>query len=179
MSVVGNVMSFAAGYAVGAATGPQPPGRRKQRDGFNAVSGDTRVREVMTIPPATVTLDSSLTTAACLMANEDIGDVIVTEPGTERVAGIVTDRDIAIRAVAEGRNPDATTVEEIFSRDLAAIAPTDTVRYVMELMQGLKVRRLPVVDADRAVGFVSLGDLSLETDVGPTLAEISSAAPDH
>lgn len=168
-----------AGYAVGATTGLQPLRRRTQSDSTNGVRRDVRVREVMTVPRATVSLDSSLTTAARLMANEDIGDVIVTEPGTERIVGIVTDSDIAIRAVAEGRDANATTVEDIFSRDLVAVAPTDTVRYVMELMQGLKVRRLPVVDADRAVGFVSLGDLSLETDVGSTLAEISSAAPDH
>ena len=60
----------------------------------------------MTAAPETVTLDAPLTAAARLMAEKDIGDVIVIEPGTERVAGIVTDRDIAIRAVAQGRNPD-------------------------------------------------------------------------
>jgi CBS domain-containing protein len=138
-----------------------------------------QVHEVMTPAPETVTLDTPLTAAARLMAASDIGDVIVTEPGTKRVAGIVTDRDIAIRAIAEERDPRTTTVEEIFSRDLVAAAPTDTVRHVIELMQDLKVRRLPVVAADRAVGIVSLGDLATETDAGWTLAEISSAAPDH
>ena len=72
-------------------------------------------------------------------------------PGTERVAGIITDRDIAIRAVAEGRDTETTT----------------------------KVRRLPVVEADRAVGIVSLGDLAIETNLGSALAEISAAAPDR
>src|SRR6266566_653182 len=83
---------------------------------------DVQVRDVMTAAPETVTLDAPLTAAARLMAEKDIGDVIVIEPGTERVAGIVTDRDIAVRAVAEGRNPDTTTVEGIFSRDLVAAA---------------------------------------------------------
>ena len=72
-------------------------------------------------------------------------------PGTERAAGIITDRDIAIRAVAEGRDTETTT----------------------------KVRRLPVVEADRAVGIVSLGDLAIETNLGSALAEISAAAPDR
>jgi CBS domain-containing protein len=140
---------------------------------------DVQVRDVMTAAPETVTLDAPLTAAARLMAERDIGDVIVIEPGTERVAGIVTDRDIAIRAVAEGRNPDATTVEEIFSRDLVAADPADSVGHVIELMEDLKVRRLPVVEADRAVGIVSLGDLAVETNVGSALAEISAAAPDR
>jgi len=133
----------------------------------------------MTAAPETVTLDAPLTAAARLMAEKDIGDVIVIEPGTERVAGIVTDRDIAVRAVAEGRNPDTTTVEEIFSRDLVAAAPADSVRRVIDLMEDLKVRRLPVVEADRAIGIVSLGDLAVETNVGSALAEISAAAPDR
>ena len=140
---------------------------------------DVQVRDVMTAAPETVTLDAPLTAAARLMAEKDIGDVIVIEPGTERVAGIVTDRDIAIRAVAQGRNPDTTTVEEIFSRDLVAADPADLVGHVIELMEDLKVRRLPVVEADRAVGIVSLGDLAVETNVGSALAEISAAAPDR
>jgi CBS domain-containing protein len=187
MGLLRDTVSFGAGYVLGAKTGMGPM-RRMQSDGLRwrrgprprrGVLRDVQVRDVMTAAPETVTLDTSLTAAARLMANNDIGDVIVTEPGTERVAGIVTDRDIAIRAVAEGRDASSTTVEEIFSRDLVAVAPTDTVRHVIELMQGLKVRRLPVVDADRAVGIVSLGDLAVEADVGSTLAEISSAAPDH
>ena len=140
---------------------------------------DVQVRDVMTAAPETVTLEASLTAAARLMAEKDIGDVIVVEPGTERVAGIVTDRDIVIRAIAEGRNPDTTTVEEIFSRDLVAAAPADSVRRVIDLMEDLKVRRLPVVEADRAVGIVPIGDLAVETNVGSALARISAAAPDR
>jgi len=151
--------------------------------GWSGPSGvlprDVQVPDVMTAAPETVTLDAPLTAAARLMAEKDIGDVIVIEPGTERVAGIVTDRDIAIRAVAQGRNPDTTTVEEIFSRDLVAADPADLVAHVIELMEDLKVRRLPVVEADRAVGIVSLGDLAVETNVGSALAEISAAAPDR
>jgi CBS domain-containing protein len=187
MGIFGNIVSFGAGYTLGATKGGAPIRRLQNsivrgtdRSGTSRVlPGDAQVRDVMTPAPEAVSLDTSLTTAARLMADRDIGDVIVIEPETERVAGIITDRDIAIRAVAEGRNPDSTTVEEIFSRDLAAVSPADSVGRVLELMKDLKVRRLPVVEADRAVGIVSLGDLAVETNVGSALAEISSAAPDH
>src|SRR5437773_2042803 len=93
--------------------------------------------------------------------------------------GIGTNLNSADHTVADGRNPDTTTVEEIFSRDLVAAAPADSVRRVIDLMEDLKVRRLPVVEADRAIGIVSLGDLAVETNVGSALAEISAAAPDR
>ena len=187
MGIFSTIVSFGAGYALGAKTG-EAPIRRLQNTiargtdrsrTSRLLPHDAQVREVMTPAPETVSLGTSLTAAARLMADRDIGDVIVIEPETERVAGIITDRDIAIRAVAEGRNPDSTTVEEIFSRDLAAVSRADSVGRVLELIEDLKVRRLPVVEADRAVGIVSLGDLAVETNVGSALAEISSAAPDH
>ena len=187
MGIFTNIVSFGAGYTLGTKTGGAPIRRlqntiargtdRSRTSGV--LPHEAQVRDVMTPAPETVSLGTSLTAAARLMADRDIGDVIVIEPETERVAGIITDRDIAIRAVAEGRNPDSTTVEEIFSRDLAAVSPADSVGRVLELMEDLKVRRLPVVEADRAVGIVSLGDLAVETNVGSALAQISSAAPDH
>jgi CBS domain-containing protein len=183
MGLLSTIVSFGAGYTLGAKTGAAPI-RRLQSGvarwgGRSVLPRDVQVRDLMTAAPETVSLDAPLTAVARLMAEKDIGDVIVIEPGTERVAGIVTDRDIAIRAVAEGRNPDTTTAEEIFSRDLVAAAPADSVRRVIDLMEDLKVRRLPVVEADRAVGIVSLGDLAVETNVGSALAEISAAAPDR
>jgi CBS domain-containing protein len=187
MGIFGNIVSFGAGYTLGATKGGGPM-RRLQNTMMRGADRsptsrvlrrDAQVRDVMTPAPETVSLGTPLTAAARLMADQDIGDVIVIEPETERVAGIITDRDIAIRAVAEGRNPDSTTVEEIFSRDLAAVSPADPIDRVLELMEDLKVRRLPVVEADRAVGIVSLGDLAVGTNVGSALAEISAAAPDH
>jgi CBS domain-containing protein len=187
MGLLSTIVSFGAGYTLGAKAGWTPIRRVRSTiargSDTSRMSGmlprDAQVRDVMTAAPETVTLDTPLTAAARLMADRDIGDVIVIEPGTERVAGIITDRDIAIRAVAEGRNPGSTTVEEIFSRNLVAASPADSVGRVIQLMEDLKVRRLPVVEADRAVGIVSLGDLAVETNVGSSLAEISSAAPDH
>lgn len=191
MGIWSTILGFGAGYALGANkdTGSIRRMRRgimtRVSDRFPSASrsGDTLdtrpVRELMTPTPRTVRPDTSLAAAARVMANEDIGDVLVAESKTERLVGIVTDRDITIRAIAEGRDPDTTTVEDIFSRDLVAAAPTDTVRDTLELMQGLNVRRLPVVERGKAIGVVSLGDLSTETDVGPTLADISTAAPDR
>ena len=197
MGLLSTIVSFGAGYTLGAKTGTAPMQRLQSgvarwggwARASDGLPRDVQVRDVMTPAPETVTLDAPLTAAARLMAEKDIGDVIVVEPGTERVAGIVTDnerlvgmisdRDIAIRAVAEGRNPETTTVEEIFSRDLVAAGPADSVRHVIDLMEDLKVRRLPVVEADRAVGIVSLGDLAVETNVGSAIAEISAAAPDR
>jgi len=187
MGILSNMVSFGAGYTLGAKRGDAPIRRLQNTIGRGTDRSRTsrllpravQVRDVMTPAPETVSLGTPLRAAARLMADRDIGDVIVIEPVTERVAGIITDRDIAIRAVAEGRNPDATTVEEIFSRDLAAVSPADSVARVLQLMEDLKVRRLPVVEADRAVGIVSLGDLAVGTNVGSALAEISAAAPDH
>ena len=112
------------------------------------------------------------------MADQGIGDVIVVEPGTERVVGIVTDRDIAIRALANGMGP-STKVGEICSGDLVAVPPTATVRGALDLMKDLNVRRLPVVEDDRATGVVSLGDLSNQAEAGSALADISAASPDR
>ena len=187
MGVIGKMLSFGAGYAVGAKVGLDPLKKVQARvmpNGFAPASATSavdvrRVSEAMTAAPLTLPLDASVTSAAGLMAENDVGDVIVTNRETQTVAGIVTDRDIAIRVVAEGRDPSAITVGDIFSRDLVAASPTDTVQEALELMRGLLVRRLPVVDGDVAVGVISLGDLSRESDAGPTLAGISAGPPDH
>ena len=183
MGVLSTIAGFGAGYAAGATTGFEPLRRVRgglvRRAGRRGLPSDVRIRDVMTAPPQTVTLDSTLTEAARLMAADDIGDVLVTDQRSGGVVGIVTDRDIAIRAVAEERDPDSTTVGDIFSHDLVAVGPTDDVGRALELMESLHVRRLPVVEAGRSVGVVSLGDLAVERNVGSTLARISAAVPDR
>jgi CBS domain-containing protein len=186
MGILGTMISFGAGYLVGAKTGKEPvervqarlmPKRASSRQDADTV--DVRkVSEVMTVAPVTLPLDATVKRAAVLMAENDVGDVIVTERGSDEVAGIVTDRDIAIRAVSAGRDPDDITIEEIFSRDLAAVAPTTTVQEALDMMRGLLVRRLPVVESGVAIGVVSLGDLSQTADAGPTLSDISAGPPD-
>jgi CBS domain-containing protein len=109
------------------------------------------------------------------MRDAGIGDVIVTE--NNQVCGIVTDRDIVIRTVAEAQDPAATTLADICSHALTTVAPTDSIEYAVQLMREKAIRRLPVVEGGQAVGIVSLGDLAVERDPGSALGEISAASP--
>src|SRR4051794_15734423 len=133
-----------------------------------------RISDLMA-EPVTVTPDTSLREAARLMRDADMGDVILAEDGRPR--GVVTDRDIVVRGIAEHGSPDDTTVGEICTRDLVTVSPDDPVERAVRLMREMAVRRLPVVDGDRLVGVVSLGDLAIEGDQDSALAEISAADP--
>ncbi|MCA1843240.1 MAG: CBS domain-containing protein [Actinobacteria bacterium] len=103
------------------------------------------------------------------------GGVIVLR--RERICGVVTDRDIAVRAVAEGRDPGQVRVGDICSRELEFLSPGDAVDDAVRIMRERAVRRLPVVDGGRPVGMVSIGDLVLERDPNSALADISAAPP--
>ena len=131
------------------------------------------VRDVMTADP--ITLDSGATAvdAARAMRDSDIGAIIVLDG--DGTCGIVTDRDITIRVIAEGRDPATTKLGDICSRDLTTLAPTDSTQRAIELMREKAIRRIPVVEGDQPVGIVSLGDVSVEQDAGDALADISSA----
>ena len=131
----------------------------------------------MTTNPRTVNVDDTVLAAAQLMRDHDIGDVIVVEDG--QVTGILTDRDIVVRAVAEGRDAESTTVGEIATTDAQAIEPDASVDDVLRMMREHDIRRLPVVKDGRPVGIVSLGDLAVEREPDSTLADISAAAPDQ
>lgn len=133
--------------------------------------GDVMTRGVAYIPPTT-----TLTIAARMMRDNDVGDVVVADDG--RVRGMVTDRDIVVRAVAEQLDPDTTTVGEICSEDLAVVRPDTPVTEAVQKMRDTAVRRLPVVDDDgNAQGFVSIGDLAVTDDPDSALGDISSAPP--
>jgi len=180
------ILGFGAGYVVGAKRGSEPIDRLQERartmmggEGGRGTVDVREVREIMTAVPETVSPDTPLVEAAKLMRDGDMGDVLVVEHGNRRLTGIVTDRDVAIRAVAEGRDPATTTVGSVASRDLTTLAPTDTVQEAISRMRSADVRRLPVVEAGVAIGIVSLGDVSLEADAGSALADISAAAPDR
>jgi CBS domain-containing protein len=135
------------------------------------------VEEIMTTNPRTVNVDGTVLQAAQLMRDSDIGDVIVVEDG--QVTGMVTDRDIVVRAVAEGRDPESTTVGEIATTGVQAIEPDASVDDALRMMREHDIRRLPVVKNGRPVGIVSLGDLAVEREPDSTLADISAAAPDQ
>ncbi|RZU53668.1 CBS domain protein [Krasilnikovia cinnamomea] len=116
-----------------------------------------QVRELMAVP-ITVPADTTLSEAAELMRDADIGNLVIADGG--RPHGIVTDRDIVIHGIADHRSPDATTVGDICTNDLATVGPDAPVERAAQLMRETAVWRLPVVDGDRVVGVVALSDLS-------------------
>jgi CBS domain-containing protein len=133
------------------------------------------VAELMTKDPMTLDVMNTAAEAALAMAERDIGDVIVRDG--DQVCGIVTDRDIVVRAVAQNRNPVTVTLGEICSRTMVTLSPDDSVDEAIRLMSERALRRLPVVAEGRAVGIVSLGDLAVERDRQSVLGEISAAPP--
>ena len=137
------------------------------------------VRDVMTSNPRTVSPGDSIQVAARIMKEEDVGVVPVVENG--RTVGIVTDRDIVIRAVAEGGSDRA--VREIATKDLVFVKPDMSTRDAAKLMGERQIRRLPVIENDRLVGIVSLGDLAVkegkDSRTGDTLEDISEGVKKH
>ena len=131
----------------------------------------------MTRNPRTVDAGDTIVDAARAMADADIGDVVVLEDG--QVTGIVTDRDIAVRAIAEGRDPESTSVGDVCTTGVETIDPGASVDDALRLMREHDIRRLPVVKNGRPVGILSLGDLAVEREPDSTLADISAASPDQ
>lgn len=135
------------------------------------------INEAMTADPRTVDASDSLADAARHMRDGDVGAVVVTDNG--KVAGIVTDRDIVVRAIAEGRDPGSTTAADVASDAVVTLTPDQSVDDALRLMREHDVRRLVVVQDERPAGIVSLGDLSDERDSGEALADISTASPNN
>jgi len=133
------------------------------------------IRDVMTANPATVPASAPITEAARCMKEMNIGDVLVVDKG--QVCGVVTDRDIVIRAIAEGRDGATTKIQDVCTKNLVSLAPNDSVDDAVRLMREKAVRRLPVVENGQAVGVVSIGDLAIERDETSALADISAAPP--
>ena len=136
-----------------------------------------KVNEVMSASPIGLEDTATLSDAAHAMRDGDFGSVVVLKGGS--VCGVVTDRDIVIRAIAEGKDPKSVKLGEICSSDVVTIGPDQSVDDAAELMRDKAVRRVPVIDKGRLVGIVSLGDLAKEKDEGKALAEISSAPPNN
>jgi CBS domain-containing protein len=140
-----------------------------------------KVSDVMTPNPRTVQLSDTLQTAAKIMRDEDTGAIPVVEDGSH-VVGMITDRDIVIRAVADG--DFECTIDDIVSDDVICATPGMTTAEAEELMSEHQIRRLPVVDDDEnLVGIVSLGDLAVkegrDARVGDTLENISEGVKRH
>ena len=138
----------------------------------------TKVRELMTTPPVTVPSTATVEEAARQMRAEDIGVLIVQEDG--KPYGIVTDRDIVVRAVAEGLDPESAPIASVCTKDLTTVSPDADIESAMCLMRDKAVRRVLVVDWENVpVGIVSLGDLAIAKDVHSVLGQISAAPPNH
>ena len=135
------------------------------------------VQDVMTRDPITIDSGAPIVEAAQKMREADVGPIIVMNDG--EFYGIVTDRDITVRGVAEGKDPKTATVGEICSREVATVSPRDKVTMVIDLMEKIAVRRLPVVEDHKPVGIVSLGDLVIEREPDSVLAQISAAPPNE
>lgn len=136
-----------------------------------------KVRNVMTGIPVMLGPDQTVRDAACAMRDHAVGCILVAVGG--EVRGLITDRDIVVRAIAESRDPARVRLSEVCSLDMAVLSPEDDVADAFRIMRGRAVRRVPVVEEGRAVGMVSLGDLALEHahDGGYALMEISAAPP--
>ncbi len=135
-----------------------------------------RVRDVMTSDVVTVEPTASLQSAAALMRDHNIGNVLVADDG--EAVGILTDRDLVVRALAAGASPD-DQVGPFVSSTLFTVGPDDAVARVAALMAERAVRRVPVLEDGSFVGIVAIGDLAEERDPESVLGEISEAPPNN
>jgi CBS domain-containing protein len=117
------------------------------------------VRDAMTGDPRSIGATASVVEAARLMREEHIGSLPITDG--EKLVGMITDRDITTRVVAEAADPNMTSVEGVYSRDLISVEPDNDLQEALQLMARHQVRRLPVVENDRLVGIVAQADIAL------------------
>jgi CBS domain-containing protein len=119
-----------------------------------------KIRNIMTTEIVKATPDNTLADIALMMREEDTGVLPVIED--EELRGIVTDRDIVVRAIADGKDPSTTTVEEVLSEDIESAAPDDDVEKAADIMAARQIRRLPVVEGGQLIGMISLGDIAVK-----------------
>ena len=138
-----------------------------------------KARDIMTANPQCVTPEDSISRAAEIMRDADVGVVpVVEDQGTMRLAGMLTDRDIVVRAVAERSDPATTTIGSIVTREVVMIEQHASAADAAVLMRERGIRRVLVCDSDRKlVGIVSLGDLAMRLDPDSALSDISEKAP--
>lgn len=134
-----------------------------------------KVRDIMTTDVACAAPDTTLEEIATMMRDEDTGAIPIVED--EALVGIVTDRDIVVRCIAEGKDANECTAEDILSENLETIEPEDDVSEASQIMARRQVRRLPVVEDGRLVGMLSLGDIAVkhhdDRESGDTLESVS------
>ncbi|MDU0287931.1 CBS domain-containing protein [Saccharothrix longispora] len=131
------------------------------------------VRDLMTANPVTLAPDTPVRQAAQAMRDQGIGDVLVVDG--DQVRGIVTDRDIVVRGLADREDLSGCSLADVCSDDLVTATPDEDVDTAVTRMREKAVRRIPVVEGGRAVGVFSLGDAAIEQDSLSGLADISAA----
>jgi CBS domain-containing protein len=135
-----------------------------------------KIRDVMTTDVRSAGLDTSLEEIASIMRDEDVGAVPIVDD--DELRGIITDRDIVVRCIADGRDVNDTTVQDILTEDPRTISPNTDAQEAARIMADAQIRRLPVVEKGKLVGMVSIGDLAVKSDqdedrIGRTLEEVS------
>jgi CBS domain-containing protein len=136
-----------------------------------------RIRGFMTPYVVSVQIHDTLADAAHAMRQHDVGDGIVLNG--EQLFGILTDRDVIVRGIAEKYQPDVTEVKDIASEHVTSVSPEDYVDDAMQIMKDHAIRRLPVVENHRVIGIISLGDVVLQEEPETPLANISAAPPNR
>jgi CBS domain-containing protein len=145
-------------------------------------SGSRQVRDVMTPNPDCVTEKNTLRDVARIMKDRDTGVVPVVQD--KKIIGLITDRDIVVRGLAEGKDLATASVRELMTTKVRSVRDDATLNEVMTLMNSAEVRRVPVVNgSDELVGILSLGDIASDTNldgkVGKTVEQISQAPPNN
>jgi len=138
----------------------------------------TNIRDVMTTNIVRLGQDTPLRQAAQKMRDSAIGDVLVQDL-EGALCGIVTDRDIVVRGIAEGMDPNEARLRDIASTNMLTLDPDASVEAAVKCMQDNAVRRVPVVQKGKCIGIVSLGDLAVDRDRRSALGEISAAPPSN
>ena len=146
------------------------------------MANETRqIRDVMTPNPQTVTERDSVHDAARIMKEQDTGVVPVVDG--KKIIGTITDRDIVVRCVADGKNPLDASVKDVMTRSVRKVKEDATINEVITLMSSSEIRRVPVVNSrDEIVGIVSIGDLAADGEknkVGSAMEQISQAPPNN
>jgi CBS domain-containing protein len=136
-----------------------------------------KVRDIMSAAPVCMAAAAPVSAAAKAMKERGIGTVLVVSGG--RLEGLVTDRDITIRVLAENRDPATTRLGDICTSELAVLRPDDDIKHADRLVRERAVRRLPVIADGVPVGVVSIGDLALDREERSAVSEISAIARDR
>jgi CBS domain-containing protein len=133
------------------------------------------VRDIMTSNPVCLPASTPIREAARRMRENNIGDIVVEKDG--KLCGIVTDRDIVVRAIADGKNVETAALESICSKEVTSLSPDQNDEDALRLMRQKSIRRLPVLEKNgKVVGIVSLGDLAVDKDPRSVLGQVSAAA---